>query len=123
MFVSPNAVNMLQQIHGDSWFWILLFFVLSVLSIKKEKPMLKKVSGIALRLFSALMIVTGVGMVIAFQFPLTYVIKGILAIGMIGIMEAILMMTSKGKKTGPFWIVLIALLALVLLIAFGVLSF
>lgn len=121
--MSPDIVTILQRIHTDSWFWILLFFVLSFLLLKAGKRTPKKIVHMLLRLIALIMIVTGILMLVAYQFPIAYTVKGILAIAMVGVMEMILGMTAKGKRTGPFWATLIILVALVLLIAFRVLAF
>ncbi|MED0673201.1 DUF1516 family protein [Aneurinibacillus aneurinilyticus] len=121
--MSPNVVTILQRIHTDSWFWILLFFVLSFLLLKAGKKTAKKIAHMLLRLIALIMIITGILMLVAYQFPIAYTLKGILAIAMFGVMEMILGMAARGKRTGPFWGVLIILVALVLLIAFRVLTF
>jgi peptidoglycan/LPS O-acetylase OafA/YrhL len=121
--VSSNVVSMLVRTHADSWFWILIFFLLSYVFLRKEKTTLEKVAKGLFRLVSLVMVVTGIGMLIAFHFPATYVVKGILAILMLGVMEAILGMTKRGKKTGSYWILVIILFVLVLLLAMRVISF
>ncbi|AMA73161.1 MULTISPECIES: DUF1516 family protein [Aneurinibacillus] len=121
--MSPNVFHMLYQTHAHSWFWILLFSVISFVFIKKEKTKLQKVTRVLLRLVSAIMIVTGIAMLVTLHFPLAYVVKGIVAICMIGVIELILIRASKGIQTGPYWGLFILLLVLVLLLAFKVISF
>jgi len=121
--MSPDAVAIMQQIHRDSWFWILLFFVLSFLLTKNGKTKFLKITHGLLRLVFIIMIVTGAGMLIAYKFPLAYMVKGVLAVLMIGVIEMVLGRVRRKERTGPLWGAFVFLLAMVLLIAFRVITF
>ncbi|WCK56589.1 DUF1516 family protein [Aneurinibacillus sp. Ricciae_BoGa-3] len=120
--MSPNVLAMLFRTHSDSWFWIIIFFVLSLLFLKTGKTTLHKISQGLFRLISLIMIVSGIGQLIGLNFPVTYVIKGVLAIVMIGVAEMVIAKAKRGKRTGPFLAVFVILLALVLLLAYRVIS-
>lgn len=121
--MSSDVVMILKQIHTDSWFWILLLFILSYLLSKAGKMKAQKIVRMIFRLIALVMIITGALMLSAYQFPLAYIIKGISAFLMIGVMEMILSKTVRRESAGALWIGLIVLLAFVLLIAFRVITF
>jgi hypothetical protein len=121
--LSPNVAAMMFKTHSDSWFWIIIFFVLSFIFLKTGKNTLHKISQGLFRLFALIMIVSGIAQLVALHFPVAYVIKGVLAIVMIGVAEMIVAKAKRGKKTGSMWLVFIILLVLVLLLAYRVISF
>ncbi|GIP38920.1 hypothetical protein J31TS4_22000 [Paenibacillus sp. J31TS4] len=115
--MSDSLFNIFYQSHAGSWAFIFLLFLLSVIFRRQ------KVTGMILRLFYIIMVVSGVGMLIGLGFPAMYVIKGILAIILIGLMEMILGRMKRGEaKGGPmpvFWVLLVVLAVVVPLMGFG----
>ncbi|OPA81110.1 hypothetical protein BVG16_01870 [Paenibacillus selenitireducens] len=109
--------NMLYQSHAGSWAILILLFVASVI-FKRQK-----VTPMITRLFYLIMLGSGIGMLIEWNFPLMYVIKGILAVFMIGMMEMIMGRVRRNQPTGMFWIIFVILLALIVCMGYGVIKF
>jgi len=103
--------------HAASWIIMIILFLVSFFI---SRP---KVTHMILRLFYLIMIFTGGYMLIQGSLPGAFHLKALAAIILIGMMEMILVRKKKGKSTLPFWIVFIILLALVLLIGYGVITF
>lgn len=76
-----------------------------------------------LRLFFIIMIVSGIGMLIEYNWAAMYVIKGILAIVMMGLMEMSLGKTKRGENGMGGFIGAVVILVIVALMGFGVISF
>lgn len=119
--MSDSLFNIFYQSHAGSWAFIFLLFLLSAIFRRQ------KVTGMLLRLFYLIMLVSGIGMLIGLGFPLLYVVKGILAVLLIGIMEMILGRLKRGEANGGpmpvFWILLVVLGVVVPLMGYGVISF
>ncbi|WP_078555339.1 DUF1516 family protein [Bacillus alkalicellulosilyticus] len=117
----------LYHAHASSWaITLLLFFIAYFLIVaNKQKP--GKIVHMVLRLFYVIMVVSGVGLLINYQFALTFLIKGLLALVLIYFMEMILVRTKKGVLIGKmktyYWIQFAITAILVVLIGFNVLSF
>ncbi len=111
--------------HPHAYFWMLLVALFFVAFFLYRANVAKgaKITHMVLRLLYVIMIVTGVGMLFSIGFPLTYVIKGILAIALIYFMEMILVRTKKGTLQPYFWFFCLGALALVLLMGYRVISF
>ncbi|RXT06592.1 DUF1516 family protein [Ammoniphilus sp. CFH 90114] len=108
--------------HASSWALTILFFAISYIMLRQDKTKIQKVTHMILRLFSLIMLVTGVGLLIGYSFALTFVIKGILAFVLISLMEMILVRGKKGKETKPLWMPFAVVLPLVVLLGFNVIS-
>jgi hypothetical protein len=109
-------MNILYQSHAGSWALLLIFFLLSYFFTQK-----KWLSMIA-RLFYVIMLVTGVGMLVLLGFPMIFLLKGVLAILLLGLME---MLVAKKQKEQPhtwLWVAWAVILVLVLLIGFNVIG-
>lgn len=118
-------MEMLYHSHAGAWPITFLLFFLSFIFLKAGKPKGKKVTQMILRLFFVIMVVSGAGLLIAYQFQFIYVIKGIVAIWMIMTMELILSRTgsAKGSSTAAYWLQFVIAAALVILIGFGIIRF
>ena len=104
--------------HAGSWIVLIVMFLLSYFLTKQ------KITHMILRLFYLVMIFSGAYMLFAGgSYGGQYHLKAVLAIALIAMMEMILVRKKKGKSILPLWIAMIVLLALVLLIAFGVIVF
>lgn len=115
--------DMLYHSHAGSWFFTLLFFAISYAMFKKGSMKPQKITHMILRLFFIIMILSGIGMLAAMQFPLVFIVKGVLAFILIGLMEMILTRSVKGKEAKSFWLPFAIVLILVLLMGFNVISF
>lgn len=118
-----GLMTMFAHTHASSWFITLALFALSYAFLKGGKAKPQKITQMILRLFYIIMLVSGVGMLIVYRFPLVLVIKGILAIVLIGIMEMIITRGGKGQSISKYWLPFFIALALVLLIGFGAIRF
>lgn len=121
--MSPEIMKMLYHSHAGSWFITILLFAISYAMFKKGSMKPQKITHMILRVFFIIMILSGIGLVVALQYPVEFVLKGVLAIILIGLMEMILVRSVKGKETKGFWIPLAGVLPLVLLIGFNVIHF
>ncbi|RXI97747.1 DUF1516 family protein [Anaerobacillus alkaliphilus] len=111
--------------HPHAYFWmllVLLFFV-SFFLYRANIAKGAKITHMVLRLLYVIMIGTGVGMLVMIGFPLTHIIKGVLAIALIYFMEMILVRTKKGTLKPHFWFYCLGALALVLLLGYRIISF
>ncbi|WP_010269249.1 DUF1516 family protein [Paenibacillus senegalensis] len=114
---SERLFNIFYQIHAGSWAILVIFFLLTCF-LRKQK-----VTGMITRLFYVLMLVSGAGMLYMLGFPMMYVIKGILAVALIAFMEMIQGRLRRGEPTLIHWVVMVILLALIVLMGFGVIAF
>lgn len=96
--------KMMYWIHSIVWFFLVIVFLLKYFINKINVPIL------LFRLLYMIMVVTGVGMISLINFPLKFVVKGLLAIGLIVMMELLLRNQKKGISDS--WILLIFLLLL-----------
>ncbi|MBM7644127.1 membrane protein implicated in regulation of membrane protease activity [Scopulibacillus daqui] len=110
------SFNALIHMHGDSWAILVILFLLSVI-FKKQKITLW-----LQRLFYIVMIVSGVAMLAKFGWPGLFIMKGILALILIGLMEMIVVRTKKQKPAAVFWILFIIILIIILLIGYQVIG-
>lgn len=112
---------MMYQTHVGSWAFLLTLFVLSYFFKNKVIHMI-------LRLFYIIMIVSGGYMLfVTGGYPASFHLKALVAVTMVGLMEMIIVRRHKKGQTNrqllPFWVGIIALLTLLLLIAFDVIVF
>lgn len=109
--------NIFYQSHAGSWAILVIFFVLSYF-FQKQKwlPMI-------LRLFYVIMLVSGISMLVLMKFPLVYIVKGILAIGLIGVMEMLLVKKRKEEPHTLLWVLYSVFLLAVLILGFQVIRF
>ncbi|SFE63861.1 Protein of unknown function [Bacillus sp. OV194] len=109
--------NALLHTHSGSWAIMVILFLITYFTKSQ------KITLMLQRLFYLIMIVTGVWMLSILHFPLTYVLKGVLAIVLIGVMEMLVARKRKGSPMPAMWIVLIILLVVIVLMGYGVISF
>ncbi|MDE5412480.1 YisL family protein [Alkalihalobacterium chitinilyticum] len=116
----------LLHTHSSSWAITVLLFFIAYFLIKANKEKGAKIVHMILRLFYVIMVLTGIGLLIQWNFAFTFVLKGILAISLIYFMEMILVRTKKDALAGKgpyYWIMFVATLVLVVLIGFNVIAF
>lgn len=116
--MSDKLLNIFYQSHAGSWAFIIILFVVSAIFYRQ------KITPMILRLFYLIMLVSGIGMLIGYGFPVKYVVKGIIAIAVIGLMEMILgrMKRGQGKESSTkiLFIVWAVLILIVVLLGYGI---
>lgn len=125
--MSDKLYNIFYQSHAGSWAILVLLFVIAFFLFKNGARKGGRIVHMVLRLFYIIMLVSGGGMVVGLMmasgFPVMYVIKGVLAVMLIGLMEMILGRTSRSERSGMFWIMMLVFLVLIVLMGFGVIQF
>lgn len=123
MNIFIENVGIFQGIHRGSWFLLLVLFLLSyfLLSVGKEK--IGKITHMVLRLFYIIMLFSGIGLLVAYNFSAFYSVKGIIALIMIGLMEISCVRAMKGKPNRIVFYAGSILLLVVILMGFRVINF
>ncbi|HWO78290.1 MAG TPA: DUF1516 family protein [Bacillus sp. (in: firmicutes)] len=109
--------NIFYHSHAGSWAILIVLFLISYF-VRKQK-----ISVMMQRLFYIIMLVTGIGMLVMRNFELLFVVKGILAILLIGTMEMLTIRSRKGKTVAGIWVGFVVLLVLVVLIGYDKIVF
>ncbi|WP_088103649.1 YisL family protein [Halalkalibacter urbisdiaboli] len=115
-------LSMYYQSHIGSWAIMIILFFVSYFLLKARKEKGAKIIQMILRLFYLIMIVSGVGMLVIYQFPLLFVFKGVLALVLLYAMEMILVGTKKGtlgSKASMYWILFAVSLIVVVVIGYS----
>lgn len=93
--------------HASIWVIAMIFFILSIVNVKKDNKNLAGTFQMILRLFFVFLIVTGLILVYIHNFQWITVVKALLAILLIGIMEILVSRISKNELTSSqakvFW--------------------
>ena len=100
--------------HITTWVVALILFVIALVLHKSGNQKGMKIVQMILRLFYVLIILTGILLFIKHQTynPALYGIKLLGGLVVIGMMEMILIRSSKEKNTGALWIVFIVAFAI-----------
>lgn len=109
--------------HTGSWAFLVILFLVSFFLYKANKNKAGKIVQMILRLFYLIMLVSGVGVLMGYGYPLIYIIKGILAILTIGFMEMALGKAKRNDKTVVPLTLAVIIVVIVILMGFGVISF
>ncbi|MFZ4452954.1 DUF1516 family protein [Salibacterium aidingense] len=109
-------LSMFQGAHEGSWFLLVLFFLISYFIPKQ------KITLMLMRLFAVIMIISGIGMLMSYGFPLLYILKGALAIIAIALMEITVARKKRGEPQGVLFAVLLLLLVIIVLIGYGIIG-
>ncbi|GGL49762.1 DUF1516 family protein [Sporolactobacillus putidus] len=107
--------NILLHTHSGMWGIMVLLFILSFAFYRQRGW------NMGLRLAYLVMLVTGVWMLALKGFPWLFILKGILALILIGMMEMTLGRRRRKEPTFFMWILIIVILAVILLIGYEVL--
>ncbi|MCM2675393.1 DUF1516 family protein [Alkalicoccobacillus plakortidis] len=121
--------NMFYQSHAGSWAFLLLFFLAAYFLFRFGKPKASKIIYMIVRLFYIIMLVSGIGMLVFnlnasadignfVSGNISFLIKGLLAIMLIGIMEVIMGKTKRRETTGSLWIVFVVLMVAVVALGY-----
>ncbi|WP_059103711.1 YisL family protein [Shouchella shacheensis] len=121
--MSPRVLEIFQASHEGSWAFLAILFVVSYFLYRANKNRAGTIIQMILRLFYLIMIVTGAGMLYGYGFPTMFVVKGILALVLIGFMEMTLAKTKRGESALVGWILVVVTLLLVVLMGYQVISF
>lgn len=121
--MSDKLLNIFYQSHTGSWAILVVLFLVSLLLFKLGKAKGGRIVQMVVRLFYIIMLVSGIGMLIGYDFPTIYIVKGILAIGLIGAMEAVLGRAKRKEAIAIPLIVVVVLVVVVALMGYGVISF
>lgn len=107
------------MIHAHMTAWLLAIILFIVTFSMQSKGKNVKVLKMVLRLSYLLIIATG-GMLISAgdNIPTLYYVKALLGIGMIGLLEAMIGRSGKGKSVKPLWIVFVVVFAALLYLGF-----
>lgn len=106
--------HVLMQIHNITWIVMAVLFLASLIAYRQ------KVWSMVLRLSYVVMLVTGVWMLIRIHFPAVFVVKGILALLLIGLMEMALGRRQKQKSVILSLLFVVIDLLLILLIGYKI---
>lgn len=107
--------DILLHTHSGMWGIMVLLFILSFAFYQQRGW------SMGLRLAYLVMIVTGVWMLALKGFPWLFILKGILALILIGMMEMTLSKRRRKESTFLMWILIVVVLLVILLIGYGVL--
>lgn len=118
-----NNIEVLKRTHEGSWLFVAILFFVTVFLYKKSLNKYATISQIILRIFFLLMILSGLGMIIAFNFPLFYTVKGIIAIIMVGFMEVCCGRLAQNTPYSTPFIASTILLIVVILMGFRIITF
>src|SRR5690625_2551945 len=86
--------------HVTSWGVALILFVIALVLLSSGKMKGLKIVHMILRLFFILILITGISLLFYINFPISFIIKGLLAIWLIYTMEMILGKGAKGMLDG-----------------------
>lgn len=110
-------MDMMLKLHM-MWGVMVLLFILSLIFRGQ------KITVMLLRLTYLLMLGTGIGLLIGYKFPLLYVMKGVLAFLLFGVMEMIVGKAQRGERVVPLlWVLFIILIVIIPAVGYGYISF
>lgn len=121
--IMDRMTEIMYASHQGSWAFIVILFIASYILLKTNKAKAGQIVQMILRVFYLIMVISGIGMLIGYKFPLAYTIKGILAIILISFMEMACARVKRNEKSGVQLIVVAITLVIVILMGFGVISF
>lgn len=109
--------------HQGSWAILVVLFIISFILYKVGKQKAGTIVQMILRLFFIIMLVSGVLMLIGYKFPLAFIVKGVLAVLLIGFMEMALGKTKRKESATVALLLTVVALVIVALMGYGVISF
>lgn len=116
--MSSGLLTGMSHTHAASWIILVILFVLSLI-FKRQK-----ITPILLRIFYLIMLASGITMLVGYDFPLKPIVKGGLAIVLIGLMEMALGRAKRGGKGLPVLIAaVVVVLTVVVLMGYSVINF
>ncbi|WYP25629.1 DUF1516 family protein [Alkalihalobacillus sp. FSL W8-0930] len=123
------SYSMFYQSHAGSWAIMILLFLVAYFLFRWGKPKGSKIVYMIVRLLYVIMLASGIGLLVLrfnsysnfgdfASANWSFLIKGVLAIMLIGIMEVIMGKTKRTEQTGSVWIVFIVLTAVVVALGY-----
>ncbi|BAU27896.1 uncharacterized protein DUF1516 [Aneurinibacillus soli] len=106
------------HIHTGLWALLLVLFVLSFVMLRIGNERGYNILHMLARLIMLLVVASGFMLVSAYNFIPITLLKGALAIVLIGIMEMILIRTHKGERNATLWVLFIIDLLAVMYIGY-----
>ncbi|WCN39291.1 DUF1516 family protein [Aneurinibacillus uraniidurans] len=106
------------HIHTGLWSLLLILFVLSFIILRLGNEQGYKILHMLTRLVMLLVIVSGFMLVSAYNFIPITLVKGSLALFLIGLMEMILLDAYKGERRPILWVLFIIDLLVVMYIGY-----
>ncbi|WKB35633.1 DUF1516 family protein [Terrilactibacillus sp. S3-3] len=106
--------DVLIHTHSGMWGVMVILFILSIILFRQS------IWRMLLRLAYLVMIVTGIWMLILQHFPGAFVLKGILALILVGMMEMALARRRKEQPSVLLWVLLAVDLIVILLLGYKI---
>ncbi|SDJ06000.1 DUF1516 family protein [Natribacillus halophilus] len=95
--MSESLYNIFLASHQGAWAFLIILFLVAFPLYKAHKMTSAKIVSMILRLFYLIMIISGSGLLYTYGFPPHYLVKGMIALLMIGFMEMALGKAKRGK--------------------------
>ncbi len=109
------------KVHIGSWILLLILFGVLFVLYKWKLPFANRILRFMIWLLYIGQVTSGIAMIYAYQFPIPYVIKGLISLILIYAMEVILRKTKRNRSgTSAYWFIWFVALAIVLLLGFNV---
>ncbi|WP_215144534.1 DUF1516 family protein [Exiguobacterium qingdaonense] len=106
----------LYSIHASVWLLLIISFFATYLFTNR------KIIKVIFRTFALLMLSTGISMLYLMSFPLTFSVKGVLAVILVASMEILIARKVRHQNTIFIWFIFGFTLVLILLLGFNVIS-
>jgi uncharacterized membrane protein SirB2 len=96
--------------HITSWVVAIVLFFVAYGLLKSGNQKGSKITQMILRVFYILIIASGVGLIVSTNLTVSYMVKALLGVIVIGLMEMILGRSKRGEMKPFFWILLFVVL-------------
>jgi len=117
--MSEGLYDIFVASHQGAWALLIVAFLIAFFLYQAQKKTGGKIVAMILRLFYLIMVITGAGLLFQYGFPAHYLVKGIIAIVMIGFMEMALAKAKRGQKGITGFIVAVILAILVVIMGYA----
>ncbi|MGG1684960.1 DUF1516 family protein [Pseudalkalibacillus sp. NRS-1564] len=107
--------------HYSAWGLTLILFLVSYFLMRAGKGKSLEMIHTVLRIFYILTVISGMFLVIGYEFWGPSIVKGVVALWLIFSMEMILVRGKKEKKIWPFWIQFMFAFLLVIFYGYSIL--
>lgn len=106
----------LYSIHASVWLLLIISFFITYFVTNRN------ISKMIFRTLSLLMLGTGISMLYLMNFPLTFLVKGMLAVLLVTSMELLIARKIRHRSTTFIWIIFVLTLTVILLLGFNIIS-
>ncbi|GIN11826.1 hypothetical protein J26TS2_16930 [Shouchella clausii] len=121
-FIQDNF-SIFQASHEGSWAILAILFLVAYFLFRGGKSKAGTIIHMIARLFFVIMLVTGASMLIAYQFAYFFFIKGLLAVLLIGFMEAALGKAKRNENSLGMLFAVLVVLVVIVLMGYGIIRF